>query len=167
MSNESIGLDLETKILKGAAWIDEDRWSKQERLQRRGVAEDSYLVDVGHAHHTVHTTCCRVRQTDSRSLVLPTYSYLGFFFWVLPSKIDWSIHCATGFPDLSQDDQLILIKVGFFEVWLGHVTRLVNVQDGTLTLSDGATISRHQLESIFDVSFLLNELKIEKLIQLT
>jgi hypothetical protein len=59
---------------------------------------------------------------------------------------------STGFPELSQDDQLILIKIGFFEVWLGHVTRMINAAEGTLTLSDGATISRQQLDSIFDVS---------------
>ena len=56
-----------------------------------------------------------------------------------------------GFPDLSQDDQLILIKIGFFEVWLTHVSRLVNAQEMTLTLADGATLSKKQMELIFDV----------------
>ena len=56
-----------------------------------------------------------------------------------------------GFPELSQDDQLILIKIGFFEVWLTHVSRLVNAQEMTLTLADGATLSKKQMELIFDV----------------
>ena len=57
----------------------------------------------------------------------------------------------AGFPELTQDDQLILIKIGFFEVWLGHVSRLINAQEGSLTMADGSTFSRQQLELIFDV----------------
>ena len=56
-----------------------------------------------------------------------------------------------GFPELSQDDQLILIKIGFFEVWLGHVSRLINSQEGTMTLTDGVTLSKQQMDLIFDV----------------
>ena len=56
-----------------------------------------------------------------------------------------------GFPELSQDDQLILIKIGFFEVWLGHVSRLINSQEGTMTLTDGVTLSKQQIDLIFDV----------------
>jgi nuclear receptor subfamily 1 group D protein 3 len=58
-----------------------------------------------------------------------------------------------GFPELSQDDQLILIKIGFFEVWLGHVSRLINSQEGTMTLTDGVTLSKQQMDLIFDVIF--------------
>jgi len=58
---------------------------------------------------------------------------------------------SKGFPELSQDDQLILIKIGFFEVWLGHVSRLINSQEGTMTLTDGVTLSKQQMDLIFDV----------------
>lgn len=58
---------------------------------------------------------------------------------------------VPGFPELSQDDQLILIKIGFFEVWLTHVSRLVNAQEMTLTLTEGVTLSKQQMELIFDV----------------
>ncbi|XP_057372342.1 ecdysone-induced protein 78C-like [Daphnia carinata] len=61
---------------------------------------------------------------------------------------------VPGFPELSQDDQLILIKIGFFEVWLGHVSRLINSQEGTLTLADGVTLSKQQMDTIFDVDFI-------------
>ena len=60
---------------------------------------------------------------------------------------------VPGFPELSQDDQLILIKIGFFEVWLTHVSRLVNAQEMTLTLNEGATLSKQQMQLIFDVIF--------------
>ncbi len=68
---------------------------------------------------------------------------------------------VPGFPELSQDDQLILIKIGFFEVWLGHVSRLVNSQEGTLTLADGVTFSKQQMDLIFDVNFELYLIKFE------
>lgn len=57
-----------------------------------------------------------------------------------------------GFLDLSQDDQLILIKLGFFEIWLVHVSRMVNSLDNTLTFSDGNYITRQQMELMFDVN---------------
>lgn len=59
-----------------------------------------------------------------------------------------------GFVDLSQDDQLILIKVGFFELWLCYVSRLAT--DLSLTFYDGTFITRQQLELIYDVSILVD-----------
>lgn len=59
----------------------------------------------------------------------------------------------VGFSELSQDDQLILIKVGFVEVWLTQVSRLVSALDHTLTFSDGSYVTRTQMEMMFDVSF--------------
>lgn len=57
---------------------------------------------------------------------------------------------VPGFCDFSQDDQLILIKLGFFEVWLSHVTKLST--DASLTFDDGTYLSRDQLELLYDVS---------------
>lgn len=57
---------------------------------------------------------------------------------------------VPGFCDLSQDDQLILIKVGFFEIWLTHAARLAS--DASLTFSDGTFITRQQMDIIYDVS---------------
>ncbi|XP_068082052.1 ecdysone-induced protein 78C [Anabrus simplex] len=58
---------------------------------------------------------------------------------------------VPGFCDLSQDDQLILIKVGFFEIWLGHVARLTS--DTSLTFADGTYITRQQMELMYDPEF--------------
>lgn len=55
-----------------------------------------------------------------------------------------------GFCDLGQDDQLILIKIGFFEIWLSHVARLTS--NTSMMFDDGTTVSREQLEIIYDVS---------------
>ncbi|XP_076062691.1 ecdysone-induced protein 78C-like isoform X2 [Oratosquilla oratoria] len=60
---------------------------------------------------------------------------------------------VPGFTDLTQDDQLILIKLGFFELWLTQVSRMVSTLDNTLTFSDGSYLTRHQLELIFDQDF--------------
>lgn len=57
---------------------------------------------------------------------------------------------VPGFCDLGQDDQLILIKIGFFEIWLSHVARLTS--NTSMMFDDGTTISRQQLEIMYDVS---------------
>ncbi|KAE8749116.1 Ecdysone induced 78 [Frankliniella occidentalis] len=55
---------------------------------------------------------------------------------------------VPGFLELSQDDQLILIKVGFLEVWLVHVSRLAT--EHGLTMWDGTTFTRSQLTTMYD-----------------
>lgn len=62
---------------------------------------------------------------------------------------------VPGFLDLVQDDQLILIKAGFFEVWLVHVSRgvVMGPPQDTLTFSDGTYLIRQQLELMFDHEF--------------
>ncbi|KAK3594375.1 hypothetical protein CHS0354_032884 [Potamilus streckersoni] len=59
-----------------------------------------------------------------------------------------------GFSDLSQDDQLILIKSGFFEVWLTRMARMFNRVDNLLTFEDGSMIQRDELAVIFSPDFL-------------
>lgn len=54
--------------------------------------------------------------------------------------------------DFSQDDQLILIKLGFFEVWLSHVTKIATEADALLTFDDGSYLTKEQLEILYDVS---------------
>ena len=56
---------------------------------------------------------------------------------------------VPGFCDLSQDDQLILIKVGFFEVWLSHISKMTT--DSSMTFEDGTYITRQQMELMYEV----------------
>lgn len=56
-----------------------------------------------------------------------------------------------GFPELNQDDQLILIKCGFFEVWLTRMARMFNKGDGCLTFEDGSIIPKEELGVVFSV----------------
>jgi nuclear receptor subfamily 1 group D protein 3 len=57
---------------------------------------------------------------------------------------------VPGFCDFTQDDQLILIKLGFFEVWLNYIAKTTT--DLTLTFDDGTFMTRQQLEIMYDVS---------------
>lgn len=57
---------------------------------------------------------------------------------------------VPGFCDFTQDDQLILIKLGFFEVWLNYIAKTTT--DLTLTFDDGTFLTRQQLEIMYDVS---------------
>lgn len=56
---------------------------------------------------------------------------------------------VPGFCDLGQDDQLILIKIGFFEIWLSHIARLTT--NTSLMFDDGTSVTRQQLEIMYDV----------------
>lgn len=56
---------------------------------------------------------------------------------------------VPGFCELTQDDQLILIKVGFFEIWLCHISKMTN--DNSMTFEDGTFITRQQIELMYEV----------------
>ncbi|XP_024940685.1 ecdysone-induced protein 78C isoform X2 [Cephus cinctus] len=58
---------------------------------------------------------------------------------------------VPGFCDLSQDDQLILIKVGFFEIWLTHISKMTT--DTSMTFEDGTYITRQQMEVMYEPDF--------------
>ncbi len=69
-----------------------------------------------------------------------------------PSFFLQTFFLSVGFHDLSQDDQLILIKAGFFEIWLTRHTRMFNLGDKTLTFGDGNILPNSQLEIVYTVS---------------
>lgn len=60
---------------------------------------------------------------------------------------------VPGFLALNQLDQLLLIKSGFFEIWLVTIAGMFNCADNTLTFSDGTYIDRQQLDTMFDKNF--------------
>ncbi|GFY51114.1 ecdysone-induced protein 78C [Trichonephila inaurata madagascariensis] len=60
-----------------------------------------------------------------------------------------------GFSELTQDDQLRLIKNGFFEVWIMHAAKLTGPAENTITFYDGSYITRQQIELMFDYEFVL------------
>lgn len=63
-----------------------------------------------------------------------------------------------GFGQFDSDEQLILIKVGFFEVWLVQVTRTAKHGNGgcaeaAMTFDDGHYLTATQLAKMYNVSF--------------
>ncbi|XP_053624259.1 ecdysone-induced protein 78C-like isoform X2 [Plodia interpunctella] len=56
-----------------------------------------------------------------------------------------------GFHTLPQDDQLILIKLGFFEVWLTRASRLSSPE--AIVFDDGTALSHTQLGIVYDPAF--------------
>jgi len=52
---------------------------------------------------------------------------------------------------LCQDDQLILIKSSFFEVWMTRMARMFDTAHMTLLFTDGSIVPRTELEVIFSV----------------
>lgn len=60
---------------------------------------------------------------------------------------------VPGFLALNQLDQLLLIKSGFFEIWLVTIAGMFNYNDQTLTFADGTFIDRDQLDFMFDKNF--------------
>ena len=67
---------------------------------------------------------------------------------------------VTGFTDLTQDDQLLLIKGGFFEIWLTRMAGMFNKFDGMFTFEDGSMIQRDELSVVFTVNFILSHYSI-------
>lgn len=55
-----------------------------------------------------------------------------------------------GFVDLQQDDQLILLKMGFIEIWFCHVAKLTT--ESSFIFEDGLKLNRQQMELMYDVS---------------
>ncbi|KAJ8299213.1 hypothetical protein KUTeg_023273 [Tegillarca granosa] len=60
---------------------------------------------------------------------------------------------VPGFTDLSQDDQLIMIKAGFFEIWLTRMARMFNKFEGNVVFEDGSTIQKDELAVVFSPDF--------------
>ncbi|XP_051170058.1 ecdysone-induced protein 78C isoform X2 [Leptopilina boulardi] len=69
---------------------------------------------------------------------------------------------VPGFSDLLQDDQLILIKLGFFEIWLSHISKMTT--NISMTFEDGTYITKQQLELIYEPDFVSDVLQFTTLL---
>lgn len=120
---------------------------------KRGTTKNMVVATTGCAHHAHRAKGSGIREKSAR-----WENCFCYYFWTshltglrrnTDSHTNRMRRLPTGFIDLSQDDQLILIKVGFFELWLCYVSRLAT--DLSLTFYDGTFITRQQLELIYDV----------------
>ncbi|XP_041367161.1 ecdysone-induced protein 78C-like [Gigantopelta aegis] len=62
---------------------------------------------------------------------------------------------VPGFSDLSQDDQLILIKSGFFEIWLTRMSRMFNKSENVVTFDEGSLILKDELAVVYSPEFIV------------
>ncbi|RUS84370.1 hypothetical protein EGW08_007902, partial [Elysia chlorotica] len=60
---------------------------------------------------------------------------------------------VPNFSELSQDDQLVLIKLGFFEIWLTRMARMIDRDDNVVVFEDGSCISREELAVVYSPDF--------------
>ncbi|KAG8194308.1 hypothetical protein JTE90_004536 [Oedothorax gibbosus] len=81
------------------------------------------------------------------------WQQFGILFTTTISKMVEFAKKVPTFIDLTQDDQLLLLKRGMFEVWTMHVAR--NSNEGSVVFADGSYITRQQIELIFDYEFTL------------
>ncbi|XP_053384666.1 ecdysone-induced protein 78C-like [Mercenaria mercenaria] len=58
-----------------------------------------------------------------------------------------------GILELSQDDQLILIKMSFFEMWITRMARMFSPEDNVLTFEDGSMIQKEELSVVYTAEF--------------
>ncbi|XP_070566417.1 thyroid hormone receptor beta-A-like isoform X2 [Ptychodera flava] len=56
--------------------------------------------------------------------------------------------CLPGFMILSQEDQMTLLKQGFFEAWLVRISRVLCPEDQTLTLEEDQIFTKEHLEQL-------------------
>ncbi|VEL39693.1 unnamed protein product [Protopolystoma xenopodis] len=75
---------------------------------------------------------------------------------LLAPHIQQVVEFAKRIPDfgqLGQPDQLVLIKTGFFEVWLTQAARLISMQDRLITLCEGRQIAKQELDFVYSMQF--------------
>ncbi|XP_060566018.1 nuclear receptor subfamily 1 group D member 1-like, partial [Ruditapes philippinarum] len=58
-----------------------------------------------------------------------------------------------GILELSQDDQLILIKMSFFEMWVTRMARMFSPDENCLTFEDGSMIQKEELSVVYTTEF--------------
>ncbi|CAH1124888.1 unnamed protein product [Ceutorhynchus assimilis] len=138
------------------------------------------ILGISQAHHAnCNYTEERMRNIAKRSLVPPphdpdddpeenmvesstqesTENPRGWFWQQFAASITPSVQRVVefakripGFGDLGQDDQLILIKLGFFEVWLSHIARFTTAQG--MVFDDGTQVTKQELEIMYDAEFI-------------
>lgn len=91
--------------------------------------------------------CASQAELDSQRLLV--FTNLAVLITASIQRVVEFAKRVPGFHELSQDDQLILIKAGFFEIWLTRLTRMFSNDDNTVTFGDGSVITKTQLDVVF------------------
>ncbi|KAH9643532.1 hypothetical protein HF086_016739, partial [Spodoptera exigua] len=124
-------------------------------LQQRAIVlrvEDSegevvYWYDIGSGGEDAASSTTD-RATDVRSVL---WHNIALRMTPAVQQVVEFAKRLPGFHTLPQDDQLILIKLGFFEVWLTRITAL-SAPD-RIVFEDGTTFTHNQLVITYDAPF--------------
>ncbi|KAH9518834.1 Ecdysone-induced protein 78C [Bulinus truncatus] len=154
-----------------------DSSQEQSALESKQLAIYDVILSISQAHHA-H---CAITEDKIKGIIrhqatlmskihLPT-GHLQFtneeiemqrlLMWQqLASLVTPSIHSVVefskrvpNFPDLTQDDQLILIKTGFFEIWLTRMSRMISKEEDIIVFEDGSCIARQELAVVYSPDF--------------
>ncbi|XP_052800237.1 ecdysone-induced protein 78C-like isoform X2 [Mya arenaria] len=130
----------------------------QGHLANCGITDDK--LKTLHRHHSTLMTKIEipdqpVQFTDDelekqRLLMWQCYAHLTTP--AIQSMVEF-VKRIPGILDLAQDDQLILIKTSFFEMWVTRMARMFNPEDFSLTFEDGSIIQKDELAVVYSPEF--------------
>lgn len=154
-----------------------DSSQDQSALESKQLAIYDVILSISQAHHA-H---CAITEDKIKNLArhpatlmtkihLPTgrlqltsedIELQRLLMWQqLAALVTPSIHSVVefskrvpNFPDLSQDDQLILIKTGFFEIWLTRMSRMISKEENLVVFEEGSCISKQELSVVYSPDF--------------
>ncbi|XP_012935301.1 ecdysone-induced protein 78C [Aplysia californica] len=154
-----------------------DSSQEQSALESRQLAIYDVILSISQAHHA-H---CAITEDKIKNIVRQPTTLMTKFhipsgelqfsneevdmqrllMWQqLASLVTPSIHSVVefskrvpSFPELSQDDQLILIKTGFFEIWLTRMSRMMSKEENVIVFEDGSSIPRQELAVVYTPDF--------------
>ncbi|XP_025086867.1 ecdysone-induced protein 78C-like isoform X3 [Pomacea canaliculata] len=184
-----------SKSLEEQSVSSTDSLQEQSALESRQLAIYDVILSISQAHHAhcgltddkiknIPRTAATLLQMNKLRIPEGRTHYTDeelevqrMLMWQqLATLITPTIHSVVefskrvpNFSDLSQDDQLILIKTGFFEIWLTRMARMFSRSDNMVMFEDGSLISRDEISvvytpdfvtSMFDVSASFNMLNL-------
>ncbi|KAL8614276.1 hypothetical protein ACOMHN_007614 [Nucella lapillus] len=156
-----------------------DSSQEQSALESRQLAIYDVILSISQAHHA-HCAVTddkikniprrpatllqldRLQMPEGRSVFTQEeLEHQKMLMWQqLATLITPTIHSVVefskrvpSFSELSQDDQLILIKTGFFEIWLTRMARMFNRSDNVVLFEDGSVIPREELDIVYNPEF--------------
>lgn len=167
-------LSADDQPMSTSSYADLPRNLQEESITKETRRLELYDIILSISHsHTAHCneTDDKVMALSQHSVTLLKMPEANSSVFMLPDKLE-SCRClmfqnlsqliapsinkvvefakrVPDFQSIPQEDQLILIKKGFFEVWMTRMCRLMNTVDGTILFSDGSLVPRSEMEVIY------------------
>ncbi|XP_072047466.1 retinoic acid receptor alpha-like [Amphiura filiformis] len=100
--------------------------------------------------HPCSYNACMQRLSEEDRLNPLVCSWKSFADSVMPSvqRVVEFAKCLPGFLTLNQDDQMSLIKQGFFEVWLIQSSKVILPEEKILVLTEGCIFDEQMMQGM-------------------